>query len=183
MIRKHSPKIYLIVILVSFPIFVSGQESINKLEGKKYGYHSKTYKSKHLKIIFENSGDPLALEYFNKYNNKRKIRKAAFIITGSTLLIAPIALLAASGEGDVSPPSPAPPGGSPPPSGGGGSGGRDISGYIIGGVLVVGIATIIVFSSKSKSNLNQAIDQFNEGHTASLSVSVTRYGVGLNLTF
>lgn len=179
MIRKHSPKIYLIVILVSFPIFVSGQESINKLEGKKYGYHSKTYKSKDLKIIFENSGDPLALEYFNKYNNKRKIRKAAFIITGSTLLIAPIALLAASGGGD----SPPPPGGSPPPSGGGGSGGGNISGYIIGGVLVVGIATIIVFSSKSKSNLNQAIDQFNEGHTASLSVSVTRYGVGLNLTF
>ena len=180
MIRKHSPKIYLIVILVSFPIFVSGQESINKLEGKKYGYHSKTYKSKELKVIFENSGDPLAIEYFNKYNNKRKIRKAAFIITGSTLLIAPIALLAASTHDDVSPPSS---GGSPPPSGGGVSVGRDISGYIIGGVLVVGVATIIVFSSKSKSNLNQAIDQFNEGHTASLSVSVTRYGVGLNLTF
>ena len=180
MIRKHSPKIYLIVILVSFPIFVSGQESINKLEGKKYGYHSKTYKSKDLKIIFENSGDPLALEYFNKYNNKRKIRKAAFIITGSTLLIAPIALLAASTHDDVSPPSS---GGSPPPSGGGVSVGRDISGYIIGGVLVAGVATIIVISSKSKSNLNQAIDQFNEGHTASLSVSVTRYGVGLNLTF
>lgn len=180
MIRKHSPKIYLIVILVSFPIFVSGQESINKLEGKKYGYHSKTYKSKELKVIFENSGDPLAIEYFNKYNNKRKIRKAAFIITGSTLLIAPIALLAASTHDDVSRP---PPGGSPPPSGGGVSVGRDISGYIIGGVLVAGVATIIVISSKSKSNLNQAIDQFNEGHTASLSVSVTRYGVGLNLTF
>ena len=180
MIRKHSSKMYFIGILVSFPIFVSGQQTIDKLEGTKYSYHSKTYKSKELKVVFENSGDPLAIEYFNKYNNKRKIRKATFIITGSTLLIAPIALLAASTHDDVSPPSS---GGSPPPSGGGVSVGRDISGYIIGGVLVVGVATIIVFSSKSKSNLNQAIDQFNEGHTASLSVSVTRYGVGLNLTF
>ena len=172
---------YLIGILVSFPIFVSGQETIDKLEGKKYSYHSKTYKSKELKVIFENSGDPLAIEYFNKYNNKRKIRKAALIIAGSTLLVA--SLVVSSGGADFSSQGPLPPGGSPPPSGGGGSGGENISGYIIGGVLVAGVATIIVISSKSKSNLNQAIDQFNEGHITSLSVNVTRYGVGLNLTF
>lgn len=178
MIRKHSSKMYLIGILVSFPIFVSGQETIDKLEGKKYSYHSKTYKSKELKVIFENSGDPLAIEYFNKYNNKRKIRKAALIIAGSTLLVA--SLVVSSGGADD--PSQGPPP-RPPPSGGGGSGGENISGYIIGGVLVAGVATIIVISSKSKSNLNQAIDQFNEGHITSLSVNVTRYGVGLNLTF
>ena len=168
-------KPYFIGILVFFPIFVSGQETIAKLGSKKYSYDSKTYKSKELKVIFENSGDPLALEYFNKYNNKRKIRKATFIITGSAILIGAFSVTL-TGGGAV-PPS----GGSPPPY----DGGREnITGYIIGGVLLVGVAVIIADTSKkSKSNLNRAIDQFNEGQTISLSVGVTGYGVGLNLTF